>query len=124
MDSPPDEKDLIHRLVTTWHLNVHDRRALPGGKARASLVCEAITEVLAREGRYPVEWQPDDSFAGGVIECRQDGSCRVTWKAEVSMMHYEAVSVQEYRSREAAVSAFARTFFGGDIDGIPIDWTG
>ena len=104
---PPREQDLVRKLVTTWHLSVPEHRALPGGRIRASLIYDAIEEVLQAEGRFPVEWQPDDSFAGGLIECLEDGSCRVTWRAEFSMMHHEAVSIQEFRSRREAIKSFA-----------------
>jgi hypothetical protein len=123
MDTPHRERELIHKLVTTWHLDGHERRALPGGTARASLIYGVITEALEAHGRFPVEWQPDDSFAAGVIERKADGAYRITWEADVSMLHYEAVSVQEFDSRQRAVETFARAFFGGDIDGIPIDWS-
>jgi hypothetical protein len=123
MDVVPAEKELIRKLVTTWHLTGHERRSLPGGKIRGSLICQTITETLDSEGRFPVEWQPDDSFAGGVIETTTDGGCRVTWKADESLMHREAVSIKEFASPKEAVPAFARTFFGGDIDGVPIDWS-
>ena len=82
---PPREEELVRKLVTTWHLSVPEHRALPGGKIRASLIYDAIEEILQAEGRFPVEWQPDDSFAGGLIECLEDGSCRVTWRAEFSL---------------------------------------
>jgi hypothetical protein len=125
MANPPTplrEQDLVRKLVTTWHLSGPEHRALPGGKIRASLIYDALEEVLNAQGRFPVEWQPDDSFSGGLIERREDGSCRVTWRAEFSMMHHEAVSIQDFRSQHDAIKSFAPAFFGGDIDGIPIDW--
>jgi hypothetical protein len=123
MDTQISERELVRKLVTTWHLDGHERRAIPGGTARAALIYDVISEALDSHGRFPHEWQPEDSFATGVIETKDDGGYRITWKAEVSMMHYEAVSVREFHSRRKAVESFARTFFGGDIDGIPIDWS-
>jgi hypothetical protein len=120
---PAREQDLVRKLVTTWHLSVPEHRALPGGRIRASLIYDAIEEVLQAEGRFPVEWQPDDSFAGGLIERLGDGRCRVTWRAEFSMMHHEAITIQDFRSQRDAIKSFASSFFGGDIDGIPIDWS-
>jgi hypothetical protein len=114
---------LVRKLVKTWHLSIPEHKAMPGGQVRGSLIFDTIEEVLEVEGRFPVDWQPDESFAGGLIESQQDGGFRVTWKAEFSLMHHEAISVKEYRNRREAVAAFARPFFGGDIDGIPIDWT-
>jgi hypothetical protein len=119
----PREKDLVRKLVTTWHLSGSEHKAIPRGIVRGSLIHEAIEEVLQAEGRFPVEWQPDESFAGGLIEALEDGGYRVTWKAEFAFMHHDALSVQEYRNRRQAVAAFARRFFGDDIDGIPIDWS-
>jgi hypothetical protein len=119
----PRERDLVRKLVTTWHLSASEHKAMPGGVVRGSLIYETIEEVLQAEGRFPVEWQPDESFAGGLIERQEDGSYRVTWKAEFALMHHDAVSVQEYRNLREAVTAFARRFFGGDIDGIAIDWS-
>ena len=123
MAPPILERDLVRKLVTTWHLSGPEHRALPGGLVRGSLIYDAIDEVLQAEGRFPVEWQPDDSFSGGLIECLEDGGCRVTWRAEFSMMHHEAVSIQEFASRRHAIRVFAKSFFGGDIDGIEIDWS-
>jgi hypothetical protein len=120
---PPREQDLVRKLVTTWHLSGPEQRALPGGKIRASLIYDAIEEILQVEGQFPVEWQPDDSFAGGLIESLEDGGCRVTWRAEFSMMHHDAVSIQEFHARREGIKSFASSFFGGDIDGIPIDWS-
>jgi hypothetical protein len=120
---PPREQDLVRKLVTTWHLSVPEHRALPGGRIRGSLIFDTMEEVLQADGRFPVEWQPDDSFSGGLIECLEDGGCRVTWRAEFSMMHHEAMTVHDYRSRREAIESFAPAFFGGDIDGIPIDWS-
>jgi hypothetical protein len=116
------EKELVRRLVTTWHLSGPERRAVSEGMIRGSLIHDIIMEILESDGRFPLEWQPDDSFAAGVIEIMEDGGGRITWSADVSMLHYEAVKVQEFQSRRSAVEAFARVFFGGDIDGIPIDW--
>jgi hypothetical protein len=117
------EKELVRRLVTTWHLSGSERRAVPEGMIRGRLIHEIILEILESDGRFPLEWQPDDSFAAGVIEGMEDGGARITWRADVSMLHYEAVKVQEFLSRRSAVEAFAKVFFGGDIDGIPIDWS-
>ena len=123
METLSDERSLNRKFATAWHLNVLELRALPNGKARASLVIDAIHEVLESEGWFPAKWRPDDRFDGGLIEVNGDGSCRIYWKAEVSYSRYEMVSTQEFRSTRKAAEAFARKFFGGDIDGIPLDWS-
>jgi hypothetical protein len=123
MQELPDEKSLVRKLVTTWHLNVPERRALPGGKARISIVTEVIQEALESEGWFPPGCRPDDQFNGGLIEVRAGGSCRFYWNAEVSMCRFERVSVEEYRSTREAVVAYVTKSWGGSIDGVPLDWT-
>jgi hypothetical protein len=87
------------------------------------LVIAAIQQVLGSEGWFPARWRPDDRFDGGLIELRDDGSCRVYWKGEVSYSRYELISVQDFGSAREAAEAFAKKFFGGSIDGIPLDWS-
>jgi len=64
METLPDERTLVLKLVTTWHLNVPERRALPGGKARASLVIAAIQEALKSEDGFPPDGDPMTASMG------------------------------------------------------------
>jgi hypothetical protein len=123
MTPAPREKELVRKLVRTWYLSGSEHREIPGGLLRGSLIYEAIEEVLEAEGRFPVDWQPDESFVEGLIERQEDGSYRITWKAGPLLMHHAAVVVKEYRNLHEAVAAFAPQFFGGDIDGIAVDWS-
>jgi hypothetical protein len=36
------EQELIHKLATKWHLSVPERRLLPHGKLKASLIFQVI----------------------------------------------------------------------------------
>jgi hypothetical protein len=54
-----DEQKLVRKLVTKWHLSVPERSALPKLKARASLACQAIVDVLSESGWFPSDWRPD-----------------------------------------------------------------
>jgi hypothetical protein len=123
MEVPQNEGSLIYKLATTWHLNVPERRALPGGVARGNLVIAAIQQVVESEGWFPAHWRPHELFDGGLIELREDGSCRIYWKTEVSYSHYDLTSVQDFGSARDAAEAFAKKFFGESIDGIPLDWS-
>jgi hypothetical protein len=123
MQELPAEESLVRKLVTTWHLNVPERRALPGGKARVSIVIAVIQGALESEGWFPAGCRPDDEFNGGLIEVRAGGSCRIYWDAEVSMCRCERVSVDECRSTRDAVAAYVTKSWGGNIDGVPLDWT-
>ena len=123
MQELPDEKSLIRKLVTAWHLNVPEGRALPGGMARVSLVIAVIQEALESEGWFPPGCRPDDQFNGGLIEGRADGSCRIYWNAEVSMLRFATISIEEYHSTREAVEAYVKKSWAGDIDGVSLDWT-
>ena len=117
-----DEDKLVRKLATSWHLSVPERRALPGGKAKASLIYSIIEESLATGGWFPPSWRPDQPFEGGVIEHGSDGTFRIHWKAEIGVSRFELISVQECCSMREAVEAFVRRFFGESIDAVPIDW--
>jgi hypothetical protein len=64
VDHSSEEKELIRKLAATWHLNVPERRALPGGRAKASLLLDAIEEELCSGGWYPPDGKPEDDFRG------------------------------------------------------------
>jgi hypothetical protein len=99
MDEPTTEADLVRKLVATWHLNVPERRRLPGGRVKASLILDAIEEELRAGGWYPAGTRPEDDFAGRLIEQTADGTCRIYWKYEVSFQRYELCGVQESAAR-------------------------
>jgi hypothetical protein len=117
-----EEKELIRKLAATWHLNVPERRALPGGRAKASLLLDAIEEELRSGGWYPLGCKPDDDFRGGLIELTPRGDCRIHWKTQTSFFQYEATGLMEYENPREAATALVRLYFPVDIDGIPIDW--
>lgn len=123
MSPAVDETELVRKLAISWHLSVPERRALPGGKAKASLVFAAIEESLTENGWFPPSWRPDQAFEGGVIEQLPDGKFQIHWKAEVGLYRYELLSVQKCGSMRDAVTTFVRRFFGSSIDAVPIDWS-
>ena len=118
-----DEEALVRKLVTKWHLNVLERRALPSLKARASLACQAIAEAVSENGWFPSHWRPDQGYDGGLIERRPDGTCDIHWKAEAGVMRFELLSVDRYATAPEAAHAWLRRMFPHDIDGIELDWT-
>ncbi len=123
MGTATDERELIRKLVFTGHLNVPERRALPGRKAKASLVYSVIEEALQSGEWFRAWWLPDDSMIGCVIQYRGDGPTRVGWA--YGGVQGERGGVREYGSRREAAEALAgeaRQFWGDGIDGVPIDW--
>lgn len=122
MDYPIDEKVLAGKLVATWHLNVPERRSLPGGRVKATLILDAIEEQLRSGGWFPADICPEEDFEGGLIELLRDGSCRIYWKSEFSYLRYTLKSIEEFATPRDAAIALVRAVFGEQIDGIPIDW--
>ncbi|HEV8004183.1 MAG TPA: hypothetical protein VGP63_30240 [Planctomycetaceae bacterium] len=122
MDPPTDERELIRKLVDTCHLNVPERRGLPGGRAKASLILDAIEETLRTGGWFPSGVRPEDDYAGGLIELSPEGQCRIYWKSEFSFLRYELDAVGNFETPREAARTLARAVFGEQIDGITIDW--
>jgi hypothetical protein len=122
MDEPTDECSLIRKLVATCHLNVAERKLLPGRTAKASLILDAIEGELRRSGWFPAGLRADSDFAGGVIELTKEGRCRIYWKSEYSMLRYELDAIGEFATPHEAAICYLRAIFPEHIDGIAIDW--
>lgn len=116
------ERDLIRKLIVDWHLNVPERKQLPGGKAKVSLMLDAIEDVINKHGCYPSGWRLDDDFSGAWIERQADGSCIVYFKAEYAMCRTTVVRKVSCNSPRAAAEVLLREEYGNDIDGVPLDW--
>jgi hypothetical protein len=117
------ELDLIAKLVEQWHLNSHERKALPEGKAKGSLVVNVLQDIVTIKGKYPIDWGLSSGFDGGLVEKLLDGACAVHWMGEVGMCRFELKEKLHYASVREACDAYARRFFNNDIDGVPIDWS-
>ena len=103
------EQELVRKLVIQQHLNVPDRRVLPGGVARFSSLCVAAEEAVVHHGWPTLDWRPDDAFSGGLIEYRSDGTCRTYWKSEVSYQRNELQAVRDFATPREAVKEWLRT---------------
>ena len=120
---PLTERELVEKLVVKGHLNVPERRQLPAGLAKASLVREAILGKLWSTGWFPPDWRPEMQYHGGLIERLAGGACRLHWKYEIGIERYGS-HTEQFPSAAAAAEAWLRHTYGGDdIDGVPIDWT-
>jgi len=118
-----DEQALVRKLVTTWHLNVAERSALPHRTAKASLACQAIVDVLSGLGWFPPNWRPDEGFDGGLIQYTPSGKYDIHWKVEVGLMRFELERVDHYSDALEAARAWLGRMFPNDIDGVRLDWT-
>lgn len=123
MDEQPNRNLPIEKLTTKGHLSVSERASLPGGRAPASAIITAIEEALLADRWFPADWRPEQDFDGGLIELRDDGSCRIIWKVEVGVLRFDQVDEEEFATAQQAADAYARRFYKDNIDGVPIDWS-
>ena len=121
MTKQRDQTHLARKFALDWHLDVKDRRALLDGVLNGRLVCDEILKILDVEGWYPSTWKPELDFDGGLIQ-KMDSGCRIHWKAEIGVMRYALVEVEDFESIEDGVSSFSKRFFGNEFDDIKIDW--
>ncbi len=119
-----DEKALIHKLLTTGHLNVFERRWLPDGKARFQMLCEEFEDILQSGEWIHAWWMPDDSMFGCTIELRGDGPGTVLRKD--SCLEGERITPLSFASTREAARSFVlefRELIGNDLDGVPVVWS-
>jgi hypothetical protein len=118
-----DEKELIHKLVLTGHLNVPERRQLPDRKAKLSLIVTVLEEALQSKEWFTAWWLPDDSMIGCQITYRGDGPTRLCWHYSGIEGERDAVrDFESYRQAAEAIIQEARPFWSNNLDGILIDW--
>ena len=125
MDGRGEEKELVRKLVFAGHLNVPERRALPGRSVPAGLIRSVVEDALRSGVPFRAWWLPDDSMVGCEVVYRGDPQGRVSWA--YSGIEGERTGIREYGSVAEAAAALvgeARPFWGEGIDGVPIDWTG
>jgi hypothetical protein len=116
------ETELTRRLAETFHLSVHERGDLPGGKVRGSILVGAVGECLAETGWFPKDWRPDQPYNGLIIEAQADG-LMLHEKREIGTARFSDVRSVPANSLDDAVRTLVATMFGDDIDGVQIDWT-
>jgi hypothetical protein len=119
-----DEWEFTRKLFFTGHVSMPERRALPAGRARASVLRSVVEEELRSGHAFRAWWLPDDSMSGCEIQYRGEAPGRVIWR--YSGIDGEQGGVQDHGSTAEAADALvreAREFFGDDIDGVPIDWS-
>jgi len=117
-----DQTHLAQKFALNWHLDVNDRQELSDGVLNGKLVCEEIIKILDENGWYPAAWKPDMDFDGGLIQ-KMGSGCKIHWKAEIGVMRYALVEVEDFKFIEDGVSSFANRFFGSEFDDIKIDWS-
>ena len=125
-DAYLNERELVEKLAIKWHLSVPERRMLPSGCVRGSVLMEIIEEkivkVLKNESFYPRHVEPEETFNGGVIEHKQNDSYAVYWHTEISLYRFGIYKTDHYSTFAETCTAYTKQTYGNDIDGVPIDW--
>jgi hypothetical protein len=116
------ERDICRKLLATCHLSVAERRALPCGRARFSVLVAAVQEALTESGWFPFEIEPGrDIGARAVLESRDD-DLWVHEQHEVGMMRYSPIRSFVAADVSDALHAYVDALGGAPIDGVEIDW--
>ena len=117
-----DEKGLCLKLISKLHLSVPERQALPGQRARFSVIVEALRESLNAEGSFPFRYRPGtDIGEGAVIESR-NGELWFHEQHACSVGRLGPVKSRRVPSVEIAAREFISVHGGSPIDGVEIDF--
>lgn len=121
-DNRSHEKILTEKLLTKFHLNNIERKELPDGKVKFSMIVTVIKEILSESGWFPKDWRLDMSFCGGLLEIISENKVNFYHKEEIALNKYKVIEVKKNLKIEKATYKFLKTTFGSQIDGIEIDF--
>ena len=115
-------RELITRLITTYHLNVEERRLLEGGNVRRAELEEIIGELLDKHGDFPPGGASASTGEGMHIELRKDGTVWGLWQRADPIRPWVIVERKDrrYADRIAAIRGYLDSEWPRDIDGVPI----
>ncbi|MEM9998565.1 MAG: hypothetical protein AAF809_12765 [Bacteroidota bacterium] len=118
----PGELALCQKLLDTGHLNVPERRALPDGRARFSVLVAAAEAILHADGWLPRPETRSLDFMGVRLEARGEQIC-LHEQYEVGVARFGPVHTRVMPSLTEAVRAYVEVLGPHHIDGVPIDYT-
>jgi|GEM_PF-5184472 len=119
-----DELELARKLASKWQLNVPERNSLPAAGLAASLLVQAIREILAESSCYPTDWTPDAANYDGVVITTTATGYRTHTRHEIGYQRFSDAIIADVETLDYAVRALVSHVFSLDnIDGIPLDWT-
>jgi len=116
------ERELCRKLLATHHLSVPERQALPGGRARFSVLVAAVQQTLAESSWFPYELTPGQDIGNGAVLESRDGQLWVHEQHEVGVMRYSTIRSFLVSDVSDAVRAYVDANGGAPIDGVAIDW--
>jgi hypothetical protein len=116
------ELELCRKLLATSHLSVPERRALPNGRARFSVLVAAAQEALAESGWFPFELKPDQDLGDRAVLEFRDGEFWVHEQHEIGVMRFSPIQSFPVDNVADAVRHYIKANRGDPIDGVPVDW--
>jgi len=121
MHDQTSETDLARKLIETFHLNVAERKSLPGGTVSLRTLVSIVRDTLSDSGWFPRNASPNISDDGSAIEARRFGY-RLYTRHEIGVMKYGPIQTNRVLSLEKAVRMYLKHYsFQNEIDGVPID---
>jgi len=116
-----DEREVAKKLLTELHLSVAERRPLPQGRARLSVVAAMVADELARVGWFPRELRAGQDIGDGAILEFRAGAIWVHEQHEIGVSRFGPVRSFQVPDVRSAVLEYLRALGGSPIDGVDID---
>ena len=114
------EKELALKLLSTFHLNVEERQALPHGHISFSVAQAAVSEQLSETGWFPRPFSSDEEFGDWAIIEQSKDSIWLHQQFEIGVGRFSSVQSKKVRSLKKALRLYIKHYGGPSIDGIDI----
>jgi hypothetical protein len=118
-----DELELCRKLITDLHLSVPERKLLPRGHARFSILVAAVQEALDVSGWFPYQITPGQEIGSAAVLEMRDDAIWMHEQFEIGYLRYSPIQSTRFRNVPKAVRAFIERDNASAIDGVPVDWT-
>lgn len=116
------QKKLAYKLLVTFHLNVIERKQLPGGFISFTWLVAAMQEILANSGWFPRQLKLDENIGEGAVVEARNSEIWVHEQHEIGMLRYSQIKSELVPTIEEAVSRYVQAIGGSPIDGVEISW--
>ena len=108
------------KLLATLHLSVPERRSLPLGVARMSVLVTVVSDELNRTGWFPRKPSSDCPIGDGAVIEAVGNAVRVHEQHEIGVMRFGSVRVRVVADVREAVEAYLVANGGDPVDGVSV----
>jgi hypothetical protein len=116
-------RELALKLLSTFHLNVPERRSIPPEGIPFSTLVDAVDSQISNGGWFPAPLTNGQSIGDGArIEVR-GGEIWLHEQHEIGVGRYSDIASRRMSSMSDAVKAFVHAIGGAPIDSVPVDWS-